>query len=60
LNGGLEKAEKREIARLREQAKREQQNAQFAQMMAARSSTREVEHEARGIALVELLGSIWR
>ena len=39
MNGGLEQAQKKEIERMRQDAKREQQNAQFAQMMASRSST---------------------
>jgi hypothetical protein len=61
MNGGLEKAARVEIERLRDQAKREQQSAVSAQMQAAHSS-----HEwdrrpsAAGSALVDLLFALWR
>ena len=61
----LEKAEKKEIERLREAAKREQLNAQYAQAHAAASSheyNRERRHHeySAGVALVDLLSMIWR
>lgn len=63
MNGGLEKAEKKEIARMREDAKREQANAQFAQMMASRSSTHQMQSQSSvngSGALVDLLFALWR
>lgn len=62
MNGGLEQAQKKELTRLREDAKREQQNAQFAQMMASRSSTTAFDHgrSSNGGALVDLLFALWR
>lgn len=63
MNGGLEKAEKKEIERMRADARREQQNAQFATMMASRSSTSARDgfrHDSGGGALVELLFALWR
>lgn len=63
MNGGLEKAQKKEMERLRDDLKREQQNAQFAQLMASRSSTHaydlQRQHTA-GAALVDLLFALWR
>ncbi len=64
MKGGLEQAQKKEIAKLKEDAKREQQNAQFAQMMAARSSTYAFENNRRnnhssGGALVDLLFNLF-
>lgn len=63
MNGGLELAEKKELERQKEAIKREQQNAQFAAMMAARSSTHAFKHARtadRGAALVDLLMALWR
>ena len=64
MKGGLEQAQKKEIARLKEDAKREQQNAQFSAMMASRSSTRanDIYHSSRtstGGALVDLLFNLF-
>lgn len=65
MNGGLEQAQKKEIARMKDDAKREQQNAQFASMMASRSSTNAGDfgfssrHNAGG-AFVDLLFALWR
>ena len=64
MQGGLEKAEKKEIERLREAAKRDQLNAQYAQAHAAASShefntSMRGEYNA-GVALVDLLSLIWR
>lgn len=65
MKGGLEAAQKKEIAKMKEDAKREQQNAQFAQMMAARSSTHAFENNRRhggystGGALVDLLFNLF-
>jgi Zn-finger nucleic acid-binding protein len=62
--GGLEKAEKREIERMRETAKRELANAQYAQMMASHASTHAAGDSNRrignGLALIDLLSTIWR
>jgi Zn-finger nucleic acid-binding protein len=60
--GGLEKAEKKEIERMRDNAKREQQNAAFASARAAASS-----HDYEGMSrandrssvLVDLLASLF-
>jgi Zn-finger nucleic acid-binding protein len=60
MNGGLEQAQKKELERLRSDAKREQQNAQFAAMMSARSSSQAVDHHSPGGALVDLLFALWR
>lgn len=62
MNGGLEQAQKKELTRLRDDAKREQQNAQFSQMMASRSSTTSFDHgrSSNGGALVDLLFALWR
>lgn len=62
--GGLEKAQKKELERLRDDARREQQNAQFAQMMANRSSSHAFDqhHHHRGStggALADLLFALW-
>lgn len=63
MNGGLERAERRQLEALREAAKREQQNARFSAMMAVRSSTRALSEASRadgGTALIELLSALWR
>jgi len=65
MNGGLEQAQKKEIERMRVDAKREQQNAQFASMMASRSSTNAggfgmSDHHTAGGAFVDLLFALWR
>ncbi len=64
MNGGLEQAQKKEIARLKEDAKREQANAQFAQMM-SRTTYGEgwnlsSHRHSSGGALVDLLFALWR
>ena len=59
MQGGLEKAEKIQIQRLREAAKREQANAQYAMMMASHASTHAIGETNRGTALVDLLFAIW-
>ncbi len=63
MSGGLEQAQKKELAKMREDAKREQQNAQFAAMMASRSSTHALETSRRGSssggALVDLLFNLF-
>lgn len=63
MNGGLEKAEKKEIARMRDAAKREQQSAQFSMMMASRSSSQQGflrrDSGNAGGALVDLLFALW-
>lgn len=62
MKGGLEQAQKKEIAKMKEDAKREQQNAQFAAMMAARSSTYAMEQHQRQSssgALVDLLFNLF-
>jgi Zn-finger nucleic acid-binding protein len=58
--GGLEKAERREIERMREAAKREQANAQYAMMMASHSSTHAAGERNHGTALIDLLSALWR
>ena len=63
MNGGLEQAERKELARMRDAVKREQQNAQFTAMMAARSSThahKHADHSSAGGAFVDLLYALWR
>jgi Zn-finger nucleic acid-binding protein len=63
MNGGLEQSQKKELERMREAVKREQQNAQFSAMMAARSSTHAHAHSSsasRGEALRDLLFALWR
>jgi Zn-finger nucleic acid-binding protein len=63
MNGGLEQAQKKELERMREAVKREQQNAQFAAMMASRSSThahKSAEANDRGQAFIDLLFALWR
>lgn len=62
MNGGLEKAEKKEIARLRDEAKREQHDAQFAQMMASRTGSHHHQFPGtarNGSAFVDLLFSLF-
>jgi Zn-finger nucleic acid-binding protein len=58
--GGLERAEKREIEQLREAARREQASAQYVSMMGVRSSTTANQEATRGTAFVDLLFSILR
>ncbi|MGE0870076.1 MAG: zf-TFIIB domain-containing protein [Kofleriaceae bacterium] len=61
MNGGLERAEKKEIERMREAAKREQDNAQWAAMMDSRATTRSsYDAPTSGTALIDLLVSLWR
>lgn len=61
MNGGLEQAQKKELERERAAIRRERDNAQFAAMMAARSSTRaHGETRDRSGALVDLLLALWR
>jgi Zn-finger nucleic acid-binding protein len=61
MNGGLEQAKKKELERMKQDAQREQQNAQFAQMMSSRSSSHAVSSDhSRGGALVDLLFALWR
>ena len=62
MNGGLEQAQKKEIERMKVDARREQSNAQFAQMMASRSSSTMVSHDhaSAGGAFVDLLYALWR
>lgn len=63
MSGGLEAAQKKELERMRDAVKREQQSAQFATMMAARSSTNAPQESRRGSAgqaLVDLLYALWR
>ena len=62
-NGGLERAERRQLEALREAAKREQQNARYSHMMAARSSTSahaDAHRGGQGTAFIELLRALWR
>ena len=65
MNGGLEQAQKKEITRMKDDAKREQQNAQFSTMMASRSSS-SAGHFGSGDghtaanAFVDLLFALWR
>ena len=60
MSGGLEKAEKKEIARLRDDAKREQQSALYAQMMASRSASHHYSGTpSNGTAFVDLLFSLF-
>ncbi|MGE0551064.1 MAG: zf-TFIIB domain-containing protein [Kofleriaceae bacterium] len=61
MNGGLERAEKKEIERMRQAAKREQDNAQWAAMMDSRATTRsDFDSVTSGTALIDLLVSLWR
>jgi Zn-finger nucleic acid-binding protein len=64
MNGGLERAERKQLEALREAAKREQQNARFSNMMAVRSSTHALSEAQRqadsGRAFIDLLSSLWR
>ncbi|MCX5744794.1 MAG: zf-TFIIB domain-containing protein [Proteobacteria bacterium] len=60
MTGGVERAQKKDVARLRDEARQHAQSAQFTALMASRSSTRVVGHEAgNGGALVELLFSLF-
>lgn len=63
MTGGLEAAQKKQLEQMRQDAKREQQNAQFAQMMAMRSSSHSGQFRrssSSGAALVDLLFALWR
>lgn len=62
MQGGLEHAQRKELERMKHDAQREKLNAQFAQMMASRSSTSAYEgaSRSRGTALVDLLGALFR
>ncbi|MEZ4362787.1 MAG: zf-TFIIB domain-containing protein [Kofleriaceae bacterium] len=64
MNGGLERAERKQLEALREAAKREQKNARYSNMMAARSSTHALAEAQRGsdpsLAFIELLSTLWR
>ncbi len=62
--GGLEQAHKKELARMTEDARREQQSAHFSALMASRSSTHafgtSYGTSSSGGALVDLLFALWR
>jgi len=60
--GGLERAEKKEIERMRQSVRREAQDARLAQAMPASSTTdfRRSSHGSAGGALIDLLSAIWR
>ncbi len=61
MQGGLEAAERAELQRLRDQARREMQSAQYAAITESRSSTHANEHSGRsGAIVVELLASLLR
>ena len=58
MQGGLEAAERVELQRLRDQARRELQSAQYAAITESRSSTHANEHSGRsGAIVIELLAS---
>lgn len=60
-SGGLDAAVQKDIARAKEEARREAANAQWTNMMGARSSTTAFERRGdRGTALVDLLFSLFR
>ena len=60
MSGGLEKAEKKEIARLRDAAKREQQSAQVAQLMTLRAASHHYAGQpSNASAFVDLLFSLF-
>ena len=62
MNGGLEQAQKKELERLKHEAKQQASNAQFAGMMASRSSTHAFsasQTSSNGAALVDFLLSLW-
>jgi len=66
MNGGLEAAKQKELEKLRDDARREVHNAQYAAMMASRSSTRAASASnygagsTGGSALVDLLEMLFR
>ena len=64
MNGGLEQAQKKEISRMKDDAIREKQDAQFATMMASRSSSagqfNYADSHTAGGAFVDLLFALWR
>lgn len=61
MQGGLEAAERAELQRLRDQARRELQSAQYAAITESRSSTHANEHSGRsGAVVIELLASLLR
>lgn len=61
MQGGLEAAERVELQRLRDQARRELQSAQYAAITESRSSTHANEHSGRsGAIVIELLASLLR
>lgn len=63
MNGGLERAERKQLEALRQAARREKDNARYAAMMAARSSTNAHQQASRAdfaASFVELLRTLWR
>ncbi|MBK9036485.1 MAG: zf-TFIIB domain-containing protein [Myxococcales bacterium] len=61
MTGGLEQAERAEIARMRDEAKRELQAAQFAAIGESRSSSQAQKNSGRsGAVVIELLASLFR
>jgi Zn-finger nucleic acid-binding protein len=61
MSGGLERAERKQLERMREQLKREAANAQYAAMMAARSSSHaQSESATHSSALIDLLTTLFR
>ena len=63
MNGGLEQAQKKELSRMKDDAKREQHNAQFATTMASRSSSGQFgsgDGHTAANAFVDLLFALWR
>jgi len=60
MQGGLEKAERRDLERLREQARRERDDARYAQIQAARMTSMPNErYRTGGAALVDLLFNLF-
>lgn len=60
MNGGLEQAEKKELAEQRESARQARSDAISAQIHASRSMAIPHSRSDRGLALVDLLFTIWR
>lgn len=63
MNGGLERAERKQLEALRQAARREKDNARYAAMMAARSSTTAQQQTSTAefaSSLVDLLRTLWR
>jgi Zn-finger nucleic acid-binding protein len=62
MNGGLEQAQKKELQRMKQDARQAHQNAQFSAMMTSRSSSLatgwDTAHTAGG-AFVDLLFALW-